>query len=144
MQHATSALRAWMLMYLGTTLNLQWRANVLTHLLSLPARYFERRHLGANHIHRSLGSLFSRRMTTQAIHHQENPELVVGVGAILILRTHASGVAGRRRSPGTSGLAFENLCHDHLAHDHRRDNTRVATKASARPRNSKTNGICAM
>jgi ATP-binding cassette, subfamily B, bacterial CvaB/MchF/RaxB len=46
MQHATSALRAWMLMYLGTTLNLQWRANVLTHLLSLPARYFERRHLG--------------------------------------------------------------------------------------------------
>ncbi|MBR8252242.1 peptidase domain-containing ABC transporter [Burkholderia ambifaria] len=46
MQHATSATRAWALMYFGTTLNVQWRANVFTHLLSLPVRYFERRHLG--------------------------------------------------------------------------------------------------
>ncbi|REG60962.1 colicin V processing peptidase [Paraburkholderia sp. BL6669N2] len=46
MQQATSALRAWALMYFGTTLNVQWRANVFTHLLSLPVRYFERRHLG--------------------------------------------------------------------------------------------------
>ncbi|WP_179405500.1 ABC transporter transmembrane domain-containing protein [Burkholderia guangdongensis] len=46
MQQATSAIRAWALMYFGTTLNVQWRANVFTHLLSLPARYFERRHLG--------------------------------------------------------------------------------------------------
>ncbi|KVD68229.1 peptidase domain-containing ABC transporter [Burkholderia ubonensis] len=46
MQQATSAIRAWALMYFGTTLNVQWRANVFTHLLSLPVRYFERRHLG--------------------------------------------------------------------------------------------------
>ncbi|QQC67921.1 peptidase domain-containing ABC transporter [Paraburkholderia ginsengisoli] len=46
MQQATSAMRAWTLMYLGTTLNVQWRANVFTHLLSLPVQYFERRHLG--------------------------------------------------------------------------------------------------
>ncbi|WP_246794229.1 peptidase domain-containing ABC transporter [Burkholderia perseverans] len=46
MQSATSAIRAWVLMYFGTTLNLQWRANVFTHLLSLPVRYFEQRHLG--------------------------------------------------------------------------------------------------
>ncbi len=46
MQQATSAIRAWALMYFGTTLNMQWRANVFTHLLSLPAQYFERRHLG--------------------------------------------------------------------------------------------------
>lgn len=46
MQQATSAIRAWVLMYFGTTLNVQWRANVFTHLLSLPVRYFERRHLG--------------------------------------------------------------------------------------------------
>ena len=46
MQQATSAIRAWALMYLGTTLNVQWRANVFTHLLSLPVQYFERRHLG--------------------------------------------------------------------------------------------------
>ncbi|QCP48397.1 peptidase domain-containing ABC transporter [Trinickia violacea] len=46
MQQATSAIRALVLMYFGTTLNLQWRANVFTHLLNLPLRYFERRHLG--------------------------------------------------------------------------------------------------
>jgi ATP-binding cassette, subfamily B, bacterial CvaB/MchF/RaxB len=46
MQHATSVLRAWALMYVGTTLKVQWRINVMTHLLSLPIRYFERRHLG--------------------------------------------------------------------------------------------------
>lgn len=46
MQQVTTALRAWAMMYLGTTLNVQWRTNVLTHLLSLPVQYFERRHLG--------------------------------------------------------------------------------------------------
>ncbi|MGU8077248.1 peptidase domain-containing ABC transporter [Burkholderia pyrrocinia] len=46
MQQATSAIRAWVLMYFGTTLNVQWRANVFTHLLRLPMQYFERRHLG--------------------------------------------------------------------------------------------------
>jgi len=46
MMQATSAIRAWALMYFGTTLNVQWRANVFTHLLSLPVQYFERRHLG--------------------------------------------------------------------------------------------------
>lgn len=46
MQHATSAIRDWMLMYFGTTLNVQWRANAFAHLLRLPTRYFEQRHLG--------------------------------------------------------------------------------------------------
>jgi ATP-binding cassette, subfamily B, bacterial CvaB/MchF/RaxB len=46
LQQATTAIRSWVLMYFGTTLNVQWRANVFTHLLSLPGRYFERRHLG--------------------------------------------------------------------------------------------------
>lgn len=46
MQQVTNAVRTWALMYFGTTLSLQWRANVFTHLLSLPSRYFERRHLG--------------------------------------------------------------------------------------------------
>jgi ATP-binding cassette subfamily B protein RaxB len=46
MQQATSAIRAWVLMYFSTTLNVQWRANLFTHLLRLPVQYFERRHLG--------------------------------------------------------------------------------------------------
>jgi ATP-binding cassette subfamily B protein RaxB len=45
-QVAITALRSWVVLYLGTTLNLQWLANVFSHLLRLPVSWFERRHLG--------------------------------------------------------------------------------------------------
>jgi ATP-binding cassette subfamily B protein RaxB len=45
-QVAVGALRSWVVLYLGTTLNLQWLANVFTHLLRLPVAWFEKRHLG--------------------------------------------------------------------------------------------------
>ncbi len=45
-QVAGGALRSWVVLYLGTTLNLQWLANVFSHLLRLPVAWFERRHLG--------------------------------------------------------------------------------------------------
>lgn len=46
MQHVISITRSWVLMYMSTTLNVQWQANVFTHLLRLPVAYFEKRHLG--------------------------------------------------------------------------------------------------
>jgi ATP-binding cassette subfamily B protein RaxB len=46
MQQAVSGVRAWVLMYLSTTLSVQWRANVFSHLLRLPLQYFHKRHLG--------------------------------------------------------------------------------------------------
>lgn len=46
MQQSVSAIRSWAILYMGTTLNLQWRANVFTHLTRLPVQYFEKRHLG--------------------------------------------------------------------------------------------------
>jgi ATP-binding cassette subfamily B protein RaxB len=46
MQQAISAVRSWLLLYMGTTLSLQWRANVFSHLIRLPVQYFEKRHLG--------------------------------------------------------------------------------------------------
>ena len=46
MQVAISILRSWVVLYLSTTLNLQWLANVFSHLLKLPVSYFEKRHLG--------------------------------------------------------------------------------------------------
>ena len=45
-QVALTALRSWVVLYLGTTLNLQWLANVFSHLLRLPVSWFEKRHLG--------------------------------------------------------------------------------------------------
>jgi ATP-binding cassette subfamily B protein RaxB len=44
-QVGLSIMRSWVVLYLGTTLNLQWLANVFSHLLRLPVSYFEKRHL---------------------------------------------------------------------------------------------------
>ncbi|MDQ3261878.1 MAG: peptidase domain-containing ABC transporter [Pseudomonadota bacterium] len=41
-----NAVRSWVLMVLGTTLNLQLVSNLFRHLLKLPMNYFEKRHLG--------------------------------------------------------------------------------------------------
>ncbi|NVM77069.1 ATP-binding cassette subfamily B protein RaxB [Duganella sp. SG902] len=46
MQQAVSAIRSWVVMYMTTTLSVQWRANVFTHLIRLPVDYFEKRNLG--------------------------------------------------------------------------------------------------
>ena len=65
-QVALTAVRSWVVLYLSTTLNLQWLANVFSHLLRLPVSYFEKRHLGdvvsrfgaVNNIQRTLTSSF--------------------------------------------------------------------------------------
>ncbi|MGS0742861.1 peptidase domain-containing ABC transporter [Glaciimonas sp. GG7] len=46
MQQGVGIVRSWVLMYMGTTLSVQWQANVFTHLLRLPVAYFQKRHLG--------------------------------------------------------------------------------------------------
>jgi ATP-binding cassette subfamily B protein RaxB len=45
-EQATAALRSAVIMHFESTLNVQWQANVLAHLLRLPLPYFEKRHLG--------------------------------------------------------------------------------------------------
>ncbi|HET7924284.1 MAG TPA: peptidase domain-containing ABC transporter, partial [Rhodanobacteraceae bacterium] len=45
-EQATTALRGFVIMRFEATLNVQWQANVLAHLLRLPLPYFEKRHLG--------------------------------------------------------------------------------------------------
>jgi len=46
LEQTITAVRSWIIMHFGTTLNVQWRANVFTHMLRLPMPYFEKRHLG--------------------------------------------------------------------------------------------------
>lgn len=45
-QAAVAALRAWVLMVLGTTLNLQMITNLFRHLIRLPMSWFDKRHIG--------------------------------------------------------------------------------------------------
>lgn len=46
LQVAVGALRDWMLMTLGASLKVQARTNLFSHLVALPASYFETRHVG--------------------------------------------------------------------------------------------------
>lgn len=41
-----SMARAWVISWLGATLNAQWVINLFSHLLKLPLDYFEKRHMG--------------------------------------------------------------------------------------------------
>lgn len=45
-QQVISTVRSWTILYFGTTLNIQWRANTFSHLIHLPIDYFNKRHLG--------------------------------------------------------------------------------------------------
>ncbi|MEE9395437.1 MAG: peptidase domain-containing ABC transporter [Methylococcales bacterium] len=45
-QVAVTAVRSWVLMVLGTSMNLHLQSNLFSHLLSLPLPFFEKRHLG--------------------------------------------------------------------------------------------------
>ena len=43
---AVSALRSWIVMWLGYTFSMNWMGNVFQHLIRLPQSYFLKRHLG--------------------------------------------------------------------------------------------------
>lgn len=66
MQQGVAAIRAWVLIHMNTMINVQWRANIFTHLLRLPIRFFERRHLAdvvsrfgsVDHIQQTLTAAF--------------------------------------------------------------------------------------
>ncbi|WUR11428.1 peptidase domain-containing ABC transporter [[Empedobacter] haloabium] len=46
LQVAISTMRSWIIMYMSTSIRLQWRSNIFTHLVRLPLQYFEKRTLG--------------------------------------------------------------------------------------------------
>jgi ATP-binding cassette subfamily B protein RaxB len=46
LQTVFGAFRSWVVLFISTHLNLQWTANVFSHLLHLPLSFFEKRHLG--------------------------------------------------------------------------------------------------
>ena len=46
LQSFISALRSWTTLYFGTSLKLQWYANLFSHLVRLPVSFFEKRYFG--------------------------------------------------------------------------------------------------
>ena len=46
LQQTVTLLRSWLLLVINTSIRVQWRSNVFSHLMKLPIDYFQRRHLG--------------------------------------------------------------------------------------------------
>ncbi|MCE2660188.1 MAG: peptidase domain-containing ABC transporter [Rubrivivax sp.] len=64
-QQFFTVIRSWLVLRIGTQLKVQWRTNVLSHLVRLPLDYFARRHLGdVMSRYHSIGSIQSVLTTT--------------------------------------------------------------------------------
>ncbi|MET0985944.1 MAG: peptidase domain-containing ABC transporter [Steroidobacteraceae bacterium] len=64
---AISAAREWVLMVLGTTLNVQMVSRLFAHLLRLPMTYFEKRHIGDIASRFESLNVIQRTLTTSSI-----------------------------------------------------------------------------
>ncbi len=45
-QQVVTLIRSWLLLVINTSIRVQWRSNVFSHIVKLPIAYFQRRHLG--------------------------------------------------------------------------------------------------
>lgn len=83
-QIVIGVVRSYAVLYMATHINLQWVANVFTHLLHLPVSYFEKRHLGD--VVSRFGSIntIQRALTTSFVE-----ALVDGVMAVAMLAVMA-------------------------------------------------------
>ena len=77
-QVLTAAGRAWAVLVLSATLNLQWLLNVFAHLLRLPVSWFEKRHIG---------DIWSRFASVQQIQKALTTSFVEAIldGALVVL-----------------------------------------------------------
>ncbi|GIZ53637.1 peptidase domain-containing ABC transporter [Noviherbaspirillum aridicola] len=91
LQQAIATIRAWVIMYLGTTLNIQWRANAFAHLTRLPVQYFEKRHLGD--VVSRFGAIdqIQRTMTTSFIEAVLDGIMTIATLAMMFLYSAALG-----------------------------------------------------
>ena len=46
LQQGVGLLRTWLLLTISTSVRVQWKANIFSHLVRLPLEYFQKRHLG--------------------------------------------------------------------------------------------------
>jgi ATP-binding cassette subfamily B protein RaxB len=78
-QAVTEYVRAWIIMYLGNTLNLQLSAGLVHHLFGLPLEFFEKRHMG---------DIVSRFGSLSAIQQKISSDFVEGiVDGIMVIAT---------------------------------------------------------
>lgn len=46
LQAGIGLMRTWLMLYISTSIRIQWKSNIFSHMLRLPLEYFQKRHLG--------------------------------------------------------------------------------------------------
>jgi len=82
---AVTALRAWLLMVLGTNLNLQLMSNLFRHLVRLPMVWFEKRHIGDVVSRFESLNTIQRTLTTSALEALIDGVMAIGTAAMMFL-----------------------------------------------------------
>jgi ATP-binding cassette subfamily B protein RaxB len=90
-QTALGLARSWMVMVLTQTLALQWMGNVFAHLIRLPVRYFEQRHLGD--ITSRFGSVSSIQQTLTTAVIEAVLDGIMGLAALIMMWLYAPSLA---------------------------------------------------
>ena len=85
LQAGVTGLRAWVLMVLGTTLNLQILANLFRHLVHLPIAWFEKRHMGDIVSRFESVNVIQRTLTTGFLEALIDGAMVVVTLAMMVL-----------------------------------------------------------
>ena len=84
-----TALRAWVLMVLGTQLNLQLMSNLFRHLVRLPMAWFDKRHIGDVVSRFDSLHTIQRTMTTSALEALIDGVMAIGTAAMMFLYSPA-------------------------------------------------------
>jgi ATP-binding cassette subfamily B protein RaxB len=80
-----TALRAWVLMVLGTNLNLQLMSNLFRHLIRLPMLWFEKRHIGDVVSRFDSLNTIQRVLTTSALEALIDGVMALGTAAMMFM-----------------------------------------------------------
>lgn len=93
-QQVFTLLRSWLVLRVGTQLRVQWRSNVLSHLLRLPLDYFARRHLGdVMSRFGSIGNIQQVLTSTFVEVALDGVMVLLGLGLMLLYSPLLTGVA---------------------------------------------------
>jgi ATP-binding cassette subfamily B protein RaxB len=84
LQSSITAVRSWLATTLATHLNFQWMGNVLAHLLKLPLRWFETRHLGDVVSRFGAVQTLQRTLSTQCVEALIDGLLVCGTLLVML------------------------------------------------------------
>lgn len=99
-----TALRAWVLMVMGTQLNLQLMSNLFRHLIRLPMAWFDKRHIGDVVSRFDSLNTIQRTLTTSALEALIDGVMALGTAAMMLMFSPRLALVAFLAAIGYAGL----------------------------------------